>query len=62
MAAVMGAVVTLMGRLPFRLIWVMLLQIVTGVVIYVLLSIITGNRSFRFLLQTIKSYLPGRKA
>jgi len=52
---VMCAAVTLVGRLELGTFVALVLQIVTGVAVYVLLSVITRNESFRYLLKLLKS-------
>lgn len=47
----MGAVVWTMGFLPFAPIGLLVLQVAAGAVLYVLLSILTRNENFRYLLE-----------
>ena len=55
LSVVMCAAVTLVGRLELGTFVALVLQIVTGVAVYVLLSVITRNESFRYLLKLLKS-------
>ncbi len=62
MSILMCVAVSFVGMLKWNLFMVMLLQIFVGIVVYVLLSLITKNSSFFFLLNILKSYLPTRKS
>lgn len=53
LALVMGICVLLVGRLEWSAIALLLVQILTGVVVYVFLSIVTRNKSFKYLLHFI---------
>lgn len=53
MSVVMGAAVMWLGTLPCAAGLLLLLQIAAGVLIYLALSILTRNESFRYLLQFI---------
>ena len=55
LSVVMCAAVTLVGRLELGTFVALVLQSVTGVAVYVLLSVITRNESFRYLLKLLKS-------
>ena len=54
LAVVMGMAVMLIGQLELPALALMLLQIVSGAVIYVLLSVLTRNPNFKYLLDYIK--------
>lgn len=56
-AAVMGVAVYFMAMLPLPSVLVLCLQCVTGGVLYVLLSVITANKNFYFLLGLCKQYI-----
>ncbi len=56
-AAVMGVAVYFMSRLPLHAALVLVLQCVTGAVLYVVLSVITRNKNFYFLLGLCKQYI-----
>lgn len=53
----MGVVVYFIGKLNFPDLSLMIIQVISGGVVYILLSIATRNRSFKYLLETIKSYI-----
>lgn len=55
LSTIMCIAVLLMNRLPFNPILVMIAQIFVGAVTYLVLSIVTKNESFRYLLNTLKS-------
>ena len=61
LAAAMGAVVLLVGKLPLPSGLLMLLQIVVGGGVYVLLSAITRNESFLYVLNLVKQIVSKRK-
>lgn len=55
LATVMGIVTWGVGlALPFPQIVVLLVQIIVGMIVYILLSIITNNPSFKYVLKTVK--------
>lgn len=55
LATVMGIVTWGIGLvLPFPRIVVLIVQIIVGVIVYILLSIITNNPSFKYVLKTVK--------
>lgn len=55
LAMVMGIITWAVGRiLPLSSIAVLLIQVVVGVIVYLLLSIITNNTSFKYVLNTLK--------
>ena len=56
-SCVMGSAVLLIGRLPIADLPLLILQILVGVLIYIALSLITKNDSFRYLLNTVRSVL-----
>lgn len=60
-AAVMCIAVSLIGRIPLATFPSLFLQIFSGVAIYILLSIITKNPSFKYVLATIKENLSKQK-
>lgn len=60
-AAVMCIAVSLIGRIPLATFPSLFLQIFSGVAIYILLSIITKNPSFKYVLATIKENLSRQK-
>ncbi len=57
LAIVMGIVVSFAGNLPLPKIVLLIIQIVIGVIVYLLGSIVTKNKSFEYLLGIIKPYL-----
>ncbi len=57
MSAVMFACVYPLAALPFGRVAVLAIQIAVGILAYVLLSFITKNESFRYLLATVKGML-----
>ncbi len=54
---IMGGVILLMNRLPLAPLWLLLLQLVAGVALYLVLSLITRNQSFLYLCGTLKQFL-----
>ena len=56
-AAVMGIGVFLLNNLPIGALWVLLAQCAAGVLGYLLLSVLTRNQSFYYLLQMIKQFI-----
>ena len=56
-AVIMGVIVYWMNRLKIATIVLFGLQIVAGAVIYILLSIVTKNENFKYLLSTAKHML-----
>ena len=54
-ALTMCASVLLVGLLPLNTVLLLILQILTGVFVYVLISVMFKFKSFYFLLNTIKS-------
>lgn len=56
-AAAMGSVVMLVGQLDISRILLLVLQIVTGVIVYVMLSILTRNENFFYLIDYLKLFL-----
>lgn len=62
LSAVMAVVVFLEGMLlPFSALPRMIIQAATGVVIYLILSVVFRVESFSYLLNTAKEMLPGKK-
>lgn len=60
-AVLMGIPVYFLGWLPLAKWIVLIIQVVAGIAIYVLLSIVTKNESFSFVWGMIKKFLQGRK-
>lgn len=60
-AIAMGAVVLLIGQLKLAAVWVLLIQIICGVVVYVGLSLLTKNENFTYLLNYLKLFAKGKK-
>lgn len=56
-AVLMGIGVNCLNVLDIAPVALLLLQIVTGVVLYILLSIITHNKNFRYLLDTLLNFV-----
>ncbi len=57
MALVMAVAVYFMSWIPLPLIVILILQVATGAVIYILESIILKNGTFKYLLGTLKGFL-----
>lgn len=57
LSAVMGIVVCLIGYVHLPDIALLLLQVISGVIIYILLSIIFKMEIFYYILDTVKSYI-----
>ena len=53
-ALLMGGVVYLVGLLPFNPLILLIIQFVSGIVIYILLSIITKNEELKYIIFTLK--------
>jgi O-antigen/teichoic acid export membrane protein len=62
MAVVMCAVVLLLGRLSLNKIVLMIIQVIVGVCVYALLSVIFKPAPYKFLLSKVKGFLKGKKA
>lgn len=60
-AIIMGVVVNLLGSLKLSSLVLLILQVLSGVVIYLLLSIVTKNDSFMYVLELIKQVLLRKK-
>ena len=58
-AVLMSVVVYMLSYLPVAPLVGLIIQVVSGCMIYILLCIITGNKNFKYLLQTVKSFLKG---
>ena len=58
----MCGVVMLVGILPLNHFWLLLLQILVGMVSYVLIVGIMKNDSFRFYCSVLKKVVKGRKS
>lgn len=56
LAVLMGIIVYFLEKLPFSSIVVLMLQVVVGGGVYILLSYITKNESFKYLIGICKSY------
>ncbi len=56
-SVIMGAIVLFMNRLTFAPMLLLVLQVITGVFIYILLSVITKNENFKYLLSTAKQFV-----
>lgn len=54
---IMGAVILLMNQLSLHPLLLLVLQVVSGVAIYVLLSVITKNKNFYYLYSTLIHFL-----
>lgn len=61
LTAAMGAIVLLMGQIPLPSGLLLILQILTGGGVYVLLSVITRNESFLYVLNLVKQKVCKRK-
>ena len=61
LSVLMGAGVLLLGLLPITKAVLFVIQILGGIVIYILLSMLFKNDSFVYLLSTIKDFLKKRK-
>lgn len=57
LSAIMGALVMWMGNLSMSMYLLLPLQILTGVVVYVALSIVTRNENFRYLLEFLMQFV-----
>lgn len=60
-ASIMGVLVYLINFAPINPFIMLLAQCVAGVGVYLLLSILTSNKSFRYLLQTLQQFLGKRR-
>jgi O-antigen/teichoic acid export membrane protein len=54
-ALIMFLITLLIGKLPFGSFWVMVIQIVSGTIIYAILSVVTKNKEFHYLLSILKN-------
>ncbi len=59
---IMGITVYLMNYIQYSRILVLVLQILTGIIVYVLLSYLTRNKSFFFLLGYVKSLFKNKRS
>lgn len=59
-AAIMGVIVLLMNQMPFNPVLVLIAQIMVGAVVYVVLSYITKNENFMYLLNMVKQLVKRR--
>lgn len=55
LAIIMGVVVMLVGIINIPVYWLLMVQIITGIFIYLVTSILFKNESFVYLINTIKS-------
>ena len=62
LALIMGALVYAEGMLVLPLLIKLILQIMTGIIAYLALSLISKNKSFTYLLETVKSSVLHRGA
>jgi len=62
LAVIMGALVYAEGMLVLPLFIKLVLQIMTGIIVYLALSLISKNKSFTYLLETVKSSVLHRSA
>ena len=53
---IMCVVVVCMNSLPLSPMWMIICQIIAGVVIYIFLSVVTKNENFTYLLKTAKQF------
>ena len=58
---IMGLIVYCIGFISIAKIFLLTLQIVGGMIVYILLSIITKNKTFYYLFNTIKGFIRNRK-
>lgn len=56
-AVAMGALVMLLGKLPLSIYVLLPLQVLAGVLAYVLLSVLTRNENFLYMLDFLKQFL-----
>lgn len=61
LSAVMGVLVYLEGRLIPNALWKLIIQVLSGAVIYLILSIISRNDSFQYLMVMIRNKMQNRK-
>jgi O-antigen/teichoic acid export membrane protein len=61
-SAIMGCAVYFMGYIPINTIALLCLQVLTGIVIYIILSVITKNYGFYFIWGYIKNFFHKKKA
>lgn len=59
-AIIMGGVVLALNQLNISVVSLFCLQIIVGIVVYILLSIITRNENFRYLLEYMRQVLRSR--
>ena len=58
---VMGFVVYAVGRIKINSLFLMIIQILIGIVVYVLLSLITKNENFWYLIDIVRDFSGRRK-
>ena len=56
-AIIMGVAVCFIGLIKMHVILSFVVQVFSGILIYILLSYITQNKNFKYLLYTIKGFL-----
>lgn len=62
LAAIMGLVVWEIGRiLPFTSLVIIVVQVICGFFAYLLLSILSGNSSYKYVLDTAREFVKGRR-
>ena len=61
LSLVMCSIVVLIGKLEINCILLLIIQIFAGATIYILLSLVTKNYAFNFLLSTFKDIIASRK-
>ena len=59
-SVIMGFVVYLMGRISMNSVLLMILQILTGAVTYWLIAVISGNRNYSYMLETVRQMMGKR--
>lgn len=60
-ALIMGGIVFFMNRINITPVILLILQLIVGVFVYVLLSIITHNDSFKYVIDNVSHFLCGEK-
>ena len=53
---IMGVVIFFVGYLPVNTILLLLIQVIVGFIIYIILSIVTKNEEYNFILNILKGY------
>ena len=62
LALIMGIVVYIVGLLPINVIMLLIIQIATGGIFYILLSILTKNEEYAYILNILRTYMKKIKA